>query len=98
MPIVEEKPVMLVARKGFAELLQCPLSRRMFGGVEVNEPSRSDLECDKDIKDTEAHCYGNEEIASHHAVGVIAEKSRPPLILRSTRSGQLFDVLAHSSR
>lgn len=61
MPIMKEKLIIVIAGKCFPQLLECPLSRRMAGHIEVNEPSRSDFECDKHIEDTKACCYGNKE-------------------------------------
>jgi hypothetical protein len=42
--------VVLVAGKRFAQLLQGPFSGGMFGDIEVNEASGSDLKRDKDVK------------------------------------------------
>jgi hypothetical protein len=96
--IVKEKLIIAIAGKCFPQLLERPLSCRMFGHVEVNGRSRSDLNRDEYIEDTETRCYGNKEIAGYDAMGMIVEEGRPSLILGSTRAGQLFDALAHSSR
>ena len=61
MTIVKQKLVLLIARKCFPELLQGPLSCRMWGCVEVNQASRSDLKCNKYIKDAETSCHTNKK-------------------------------------
>ncbi len=75
MPIMKEKLIILVTGKRFPELLQGPVSRGVFGQIEVNETSGFDLERDKFIKDAEACRDGNEEIASYDPLRVIPEKS-----------------------
>jgi hypothetical protein len=52
--IVQEKLVILIAGKRFPQLLQRPVRGGVFGHVEVNETSGSDLDRNKYIKDTEA--------------------------------------------
>ena len=74
MPIVKQKLVILIAREGFSQLLQCPLRSRMIRDVEVKQTSGSDLECDEYIKDTEACRDGDKEIASDDLARVIPEK------------------------
>ncbi len=58
----------------FPQLLQRPISGGVFGHVELNETSGSDFERNKHIKDTEACCDGNEEIACYDPVRVIPEE------------------------
>ena len=74
VPIMKEKLTILITRKRFPQLLQRPFGGWVFGHVEVNETSGSDLERDKYIKDTEACRDGNEEIASYDVARVIPEK------------------------
>ena len=52
--IMEQKLVIPIAGKGFAQLLQSPLRSRMLGDIEVKQAPRSDLERNEYIKDTEA--------------------------------------------
>ena len=52
--IVQQKLVVLIARKGFPQLLQSPLRSRMLGDIEVKQTSGSDLKGNEYIKDTEA--------------------------------------------
>lgn len=74
VPIMKQKLITFITRKRFPELLPRPFGGWVFGHVEVNETSGSDLERDKYIKDTEACRYGNEEIASDDVARVIPEK------------------------
>ncbi len=39
VPIMEEIPRGLIPRKGVHDLLRCPLRRRVFGDVEMHDPS-----------------------------------------------------------
>jgi hypothetical protein len=98
VPVVKQKLMITISRKRFPELLKCPLSRRMLGHVEVHDPSRSNLECNKDVENTEVRCDGKEEVARDDAVGMIVEKGRPTLIFRPTGPGWLVEVLTNSSR
>jgi hypothetical protein len=86
VPIVQEKLVILVARKCFPQLLQSPLSSGMFSDVDMNETSGSDLERDEHIQNAEACRHGNEEVASYRLAGMIAEKGGPALVFRSERA------------
>jgi hypothetical protein len=65
--MVQKKLVVLIARKGFAQLLQSPLRSRMLGDIEVEQTSGSDLKGDEYMKDTEAYRYGNEKVASNNS-------------------------------
>jgi hypothetical protein len=94
----EEKLMIVITRKCIPQLLQRPLSRRMFGHVEVENPPRSDLHCDKYIKETEPCRDRNEEMASDNRVRMIADEGGPPLIAGSAWARRLLDVLAHGSR
>ncbi len=44
VPIVQQKLVILIAWKGFPQLLQGPLRRRVFGDIEMKQTSGSDLQ------------------------------------------------------
>lgn len=72
--IVQEKLIILIAGKRFPQLLQRPVSGGVFGHLEVNETSGSDLERNKYIKDLEACSDGDKEIASYDPVRVIPEE------------------------
>ena len=71
---MQKELVILVAGKGFAQLLQCPFSCGMFGDIEVNETSGSDLKGDKDIDDPEVCRDGDEEIAGYDPLRLILKK------------------------
>jgi hypothetical protein len=62
--IVQQKPVILIARKDFPQLLQGPLRGRVFGDIEVKQASGSELKGNEYIKDPEAYRRGNEAVAS----------------------------------
>ena len=71
---MQKELVILIAGKGFPQLLQRPLSCGMFGQIEVNETSGSDLERDEYIKDAEVYRDRYEEVTSHDFVRMIPEK------------------------
>ena len=93
MPIVEQKAVIFIAREGFPQLLQRPFRCRMFGDIEVKQPSGSDLESNKYIEDAEAYRHGNEEVTGDHSTCVIADERCPALIRAAMRARSLLDVL-----
>ena len=49
MAVVKQKPVFPISGERFPQLLQSPLRRRMFGRIEMNQPSRTDLQRHKHI-------------------------------------------------
>ena len=95
MSIVQKKLVVLIARKGFPQLLQSPFRRRVFGEVEVKQPPRSDLKGDEYIKDTEAYRHGNEEVASDNSICMVPDERRPALVLAAMRAWCLLDVFSN---
>jgi len=95
MAIMQQKLVSLITRQRFAQLLQSPRSGRMFSCVEVNKPSRSNLQRYKYIKHTKGGGHGSEEIASYDCLGVIFQEGGPTLVSRSTAPGRLLEVFTN---
>src|ERR1700760_2292168 len=93
--VVQKKFVVLIAREGLPQLLQSPLRRRMLGDIEVEQTSRSDLEGNEYIKDTEAYPHGNEEVASDNSICMVPDERRPALVVTATRARRLLDVFSH---
>src|SRR5438309_10765094 len=60
--------------------LQSPLGRRMFRGIEMNQPSRTDLQRHKYINHAKANRHYGEEITSYDRVGVIFQEGGPALV------------------
>jgi hypothetical protein len=67
----------------------------VFGDIEVEQTSGSELESNKYIKDTEAYRHGNEEVASDHAMYMVPEERRPALILAATTARRLPNVFSN---
>jgi hypothetical protein len=63
--IVEEKLAIVMIRKCFPWLLECPIGDWMFDAVEVKDSSRTDLHRNEYIQDAESAGHGNEEVAGH---------------------------------
>jgi len=93
--IVQQKLVILIAREGFPQLLQGPLRRRMFGDIEVQQTSGSDLEGNEYIKDAETHRHGNEEVAGDNSMCMVPEEGRPALILAAAMARRLPNVFSN---
>ena len=93
--IVQQKLVILIARKGFPQLLEGPLRRRVFGDIEMKQTSGSELESNEYIKDTEAYRHGNEEVAGDNALCMVPEERRPALILSATTARRLPNVFSN---
>jgi hypothetical protein len=53
----------------------------MFSHVAVDDLSRSDLKCDKHIKDAEACCDHYKEVAGYDVMGMVAKECGPALVL-----------------
>jgi hypothetical protein len=60
-----------------------PLRRRMLGHIPMHDPSRADVEDDKDIEDAEASSHGDEEVTGQDRGRMIPHKRRPTLGLAS---------------
>src|SRR3954447_2085761 len=80
MAVVEQKLVFSISGQRFPQLLQSPLRRRMFRGIEMNQPSRTDLQRHKDINHAKADSHYGEEITSYDCVGVILQEGGPALV------------------
>src|SRR3954470_10512903 len=78
--IVEQKLVFSISGQRFPQLLQSPLGRRMFRGIEMNQPSRTDLQRHKYINHAKANRHYGEEITSYDRVGVIFQEGGPALV------------------
>jgi hypothetical protein len=66
----------------------------MLGDMEVEQTSRSDLEGNEYIKDTEAYRHGNEEVASDDSICMVPEERRPALVLADMRAWRLPNVFS----
>ena len=95
MSIVQKKLVVLIARKRFPQLLQSPLRRRMFRDIEVKQTSGADLKGNESIKDTEAHRYGNEEVASDNSICMVPDEGGPALIVVAMWAWRLPNVFSN---
>ena len=80
MAVVEQKLVFSISGQRFPQLLQSPLRRRMFRGIEMNQPSRTDLQRHKEINHAKANRHYGEEITSYDCVGVIFQEDGPALV------------------
>ena len=98
MSIVEQKLVILISGQRFARLLQRPLCGRVFGRIEMNQTSRSDLQGHKHIKQAKGGGYDGKEIASYDGFGMIFQEDGPVLVPRSTWPRLLLDVFGDSAR
>ena len=67
-------------REGLPELLNCPLSRRMRGDVEMENSPRRDLHRNKDVQDPEGRRHRDEEITGDDGLRMILNKRTPALI------------------
>jgi hypothetical protein len=81
IPIMKQELAVAIAGKPFPQLLDCPLSGRMCGHVEVNETPGPDLKSNEYIKDAESCGHRNKEIAGHNLVRMIAEEGGPALVV-----------------
>src|SRR3954451_12850304 len=78
--IVEQKLVFSISGQRFPQLLQSPLRRRRFRGIEMNQPSRTDLQRHKYINHAKANGHCGEEITSYDCVGMILHEGGPALV------------------
>src|SRR4051812_20420411 len=78
--VVEQKLVFSISEKRFPQLLQSPRRRRMFRGIEMNQPSRTDLQRHKYINHAKANRHYGEEITSYDCIGVIVQEGGPALV------------------
>src|SRR3954451_8985213 len=75
-----KKLVFSISGQRFPQLLQSPVRRRMFRGIEMNQPSRTDLQCHKYINHAKASGHYGEEITSDDCVGMIFQEGGPALV------------------
>ena len=80
MAVVKQKLVFPISGQRFPQLLQSPLRRRMFRGIEMNQPSRTDLQRHKYINHAKANGYYGKEITSYDCVGMILQEGGPALV------------------
>ena len=80
MSVVEQKLVFSISGQRFPQLLQSPLRRLIFRGVEMNQPSRTDLQRHKYINDAKAYGHYREEITSYDCVRMILHEGGPALV------------------
>jgi hypothetical protein len=83
------------------KLLHRPLRRRMGGHMALQDPSRSDFEHHKHIKQLEFGRDCHHEVTSDYRIGMIAHECRPVLGRSSSRSMIIplrWPVLADGSR
>jgi hypothetical protein len=78
--VVKQKLVFPISGQRFPQLLQSPLRRRMFRGIEMNQPSRTDLQRHKYIDHAKANRHNREEITSYDCVGVVFQEGGPALV------------------
>jgi hypothetical protein len=79
VPIMNEKPISVLARDGFSELLCGPLCRGVGSHIAVQNPPRTQFQNDEYIEKLEAGGHRHQEVAGDYSVGVIAHEYRPLL-------------------
>ena len=72
--IVDHETIRVIPRQRFPELLQGPLSRRMFGDTVVKDLPATEFHDYEYIEDTESSRDHREEIAGDDRLGVIANE------------------------
>jgi len=68
---MNQETIGVVARNGFAKLLQCPISRGMLVHIVVNDATRSDFDQQQYIEDTKAGGAGDHEITGDDSLRMI---------------------------
>ena len=68
-----------------SDLLCCPLRRRMFGHVEVQDPAAIMDKHDQDKKNPKCRRWHREEVNRHKFADVVVQE-RPPALRRRLRS------------
>jgi len=82
----------------FAELLSGPLGSLMIRHIAVQDPTRADLDRDKDVQDLKRGCHRGEEVAGDDGTCMIVKECRPTLTGRLPGPPTLLQVLADGSR
>src|ERR1700693_1643010 len=80
------------------ELLSGPFGSRMIRYIAVQDPPRTDLECDKDVQDLKRRGHRDEEVAGDAVTCMIVNERRPTLPRRLPRTPSLLQVLADGTR
>ena len=80
MSVVQQKLVFSIPWQRYPQLLHSPVRGRMFRGIEMNQPSRTDLQGHKHINHAKANRHYGEEITSYDGVGVIFQEGGPALV------------------
>ena len=68
------------ARKGFTELPQSPVGRRMGGDVVMKNLPTTQFHDHEYVKGAESGRNHDEEVARHDQLGVVADESQPALL------------------
>ena len=99
--VMEDKPVGVVRRYGFAQLLEGPGGSWMRRHVKVNKPARSVLHDHQHVKQPESRARDDAEVTGDDGRRVILQKGGPSLIAAPAagRSGwYLGQILADRAR
>ena len=88
VPIVEDEAVGRLGGDDHAKLLNRPFCGGMLRDVPVEDPPRTDLEDDEDIKDAKANGHRREEVTGDDRLRMISHKCRPPLGPRLAAPGR----------
>jgi hypothetical protein len=73
--VMEDKPVSMVRRDAFAQLLEGPGGSWMRRHVKVNKAARSVFHDHQHVKQPESRARDDAEVAGNNRLGVILEKS-----------------------
>jgi hypothetical protein len=99
VPIVDDGAVRMIAWQRFPQLLQRPFRRGMAGDMVVENPPRFDLHDKEDREGAEGGGDHHEEVAGHHDLGMVADKSQPTLFrVGSAHRTLMAKVLADTGR
>lgn len=79
MSIVNEEAILVVARYGFAQLLNRSFGSWVRRRVAMKDSAGTDLHHSEDVNDVETNSDGDHEIARHEGLGVVADKCIPTL-------------------
>ena len=79
VPIMNEKPISVLARDRLPELLCGPCCRGVGSRIAVQNPPRTQFQNDEYIEKLEAGGHCHQEVAGDYRVGVIAYEYRPLL-------------------
>src|SRR5712671_4304238 len=91
--VVKDKPVGMVRRYSFAQLLEGPGGSWMRGHVKLNKSARSVFHDHQHVKQPESRARNDAEVAGNNRLGMVLEKGCPTLITATVaawRSRQLW--------